>query len=393
MMLCFARYGFASRARAGLCLCALLCLACAVQGEQTAYRLGPEDVINVAVARHPEFSGEFYIPVDGVVNLPAAGQVSATGKTLAELSEAVKTQLGDRLREPEVTVTLKTARQQRVYVMGSVDKPGPYDAKPGWRVTEAIAAAGGVAKTVESTDCQVALLRASTGKRETTPLADVLHGKPEQNPLVESGDVVMVEAEETMPVYVMGRVKNPGMYRLRKGNARVVEALTLAGGTLEDAALDRVSISHLSGKSETVDLVPAVLDGTKSAATTVEAGDLITVPAETGRVAVLGYVNEPGYFPVRSGQTMTLSDVLGLAKGVDNRRGQMGAVAVVRKSGTKEQQNQIYDFRKFLKSGDLTQNPEIHAGDVVYVPQNGKPDWGSVFQALTSIGIFASPIL
>jgi protein involved in polysaccharide export with SLBB domain len=44
-----------------------------------SYRVGSEDVVNVAVARHPEFSGEFYVPPDGVITLPAAGPIPTQG--------------------------------------------------------------------------------------------------------------------------------------------------------------------------------------------------------------------------------------------------------------------------------------------------------------------------
>lgn len=88
------------------------------------YKIGSEDVISVTVARHAQFSGDFYIPTDGVVDLPGVGRVTATGKTLGELSDYVTTRLSKRLRDPEVTVTLKSPRMQRVYVLGSVERPG-----------------------------------------------------------------------------------------------------------------------------------------------------------------------------------------------------------------------------------------------------------------------------
>lgn len=105
----------------------------------------------------------------------------------------------------------------------------------------------------------------------------------------------------------------------------------------------------------------------------------------------MGYVNEPSFYPLRDGQKLTLSEALGMAKGADNRRGEMGAVAVIRTEGGK-QQNMVFDLNKFLKTGDISQNPEIRPGDVIYVPQTSKPDWQTVFSAISSVGLLLAPM-
>lgn len=375
-------------------LVALFLLVCAVSpaaAEQPAeYTLGPEDVINVVVLRHPEFSGDFHIPPDGNINLPAVGQVAAAGKTLAEMTKTIAQRLGDRLRDPEVTVALRTPRTQRIFVLGAVAKPGPYDGKDGWRITEAIAAAGGLAPGFEPPDLSVIVLSAATGSRQSVGMVEVLRGSSDANKLISSGDVVTVEAPETLPVYVSGRVRSPGLYRLRKDSPGLVEALTLAGGPLEDAALQRVAVSRTDGTTQTVDLAPAMLEGKPQTPVVLKSGDLVVVPEAVSRVAVLGYVNEPGFYQLRGNQKVNLVDAVGMAKGIDNKRGDMGKVAVIRASDSKREAL-VYDLRKFLKSGDLSQNPEIGAGDVVFVPQTGKPDWNTVLSALTT-ALYLAPL-
>lgn len=355
------------------------------------YKLGPEDVITVTVARHADFSGDYYIPADGVINLPSVGQLQAGGKTLDELAVELKTRLGERLRDPEVTVSLRTARMQRVYVLGSVANPGLFDVKTGWRITEAIAAAGGLAKGVEPSDCCATILRASTGNRENVKLSDVFAGDSKTNLAIGSGDVVTINAEETMPIYVMGKVKTPGLYRVRKDSASVMAALTLAGGVSDDAAISRATITHINGESLTLDLTPALLDGKQDSTVKLQAGDVVVIPEETGRVAVLGLVNEPGFYPLKSGVKLTLSDAIGMAKGADPKRGKLGAVAIIRTEGGK-QKRLVCDLSKFLKSGDMRENPQIMPGDVVFVPSSNKPDWGTILSAMTSVGLLVGPL-
>lgn len=357
----------------------------------STYQVGPEDVITVLVNRHPEFSGDFYIPADGVVSFPAAGQVAVNDKTLADITRLVQAGLGSRLRDPEVNVTLKTPRMQRVYVLGAVDKPGLYDLKQDWRITEAMAAAGGLTAGTEPVDCSAIVLRAATGQREATKLADALRGDPKANLIVHSGDVVTVEPKEALPVYVMGKVRSPGLYKLRQDTAGIMQALTLAGGVTEDSALDRVTVTHLGGRSETINLLSAIRDGKQDETVKVLAGDLVVVPEDTSRIAVLGYVRDPGYFTVKNGQRLMLSDALGLAKGVD-KRANVGSVLVMRTQDGK-QTRLVFDFHRFLKMGDMGSNPEIRPGDVVYVPQTGRPDGESILRSLSIAGLLLGPFV
>lgn len=375
-----------------LLLAVLSLTAFATDQPQAAYKLGPEDIISVTVAHHPEFSGDFLIPTDGEVNLPAVGQTKVAGRTIQDLCAYVTEQLRDRLKNPEVVVSLKVARMQRVYVLGAVSKPGPYDMKPGWRVTEAVAAAGGLATGIEPTDCKATILRSATGARQSVEFSSAVTGAMDANLSIESGDVLTVESEETMPVYVVGKVKTPGLYKLRKSNPGVMEALTLAGGTLDDAALSRVTITHVSGDSEPVNLVPAVLDGKQDANAKLQSGDLVTVPETTSRVAVLGYVRTPGYYPLKDGHKLMLADALSLAGGPENRRGGISSIVVIRPRDGK-QEKLSFNLKKFLKSGDMTQNPEILAGDVVYIPETNKPDWDIIFRALSTAGVLMNPLL
>lgn len=364
-------------------LLALASFACA-----SDYKLGPEDVISVAVLRHAEFSGEFFVSSDGLVSFPGAGEVLVTGKSLSELSSVLMDKLSSRLRSPEVSVTLKSQRQLRVYVLGAVKTPGIYDAKPGWRITECLTAGGGILG--DAADCRVTLLRASSGEQKSAALGDILKVDSKTNFVVEPNDLVSVDTAKTLPVYVMGRVKNPGMYDLREDRG-VLEAIALAGGALDDAALSRVMITSTSGKSEAVDL-SAVGSGSKiNHNPKLSPGDLIVVPESTNKVAVLGYVSAPGYFTLKDGQKVTLSDVLGLANGVISRKGQVDSILVLRMSDGK-QQRLVYDLGKFLKNGDVKQNPEIQPGDIVYVPAGKNPSWEALIRTLSSVSIFANAI-
>ena len=353
------------------------------------YRLGPEDVIKVNVLRHPEFSGEFLVPADGMLDLPGAGQIQVAGLTLAQVSSSITTRLSKRLVKPEVTVTLKTQREHRIYVLGAVREPGVYDLKQGWRITECIASAAGV--DGEPSDCRVVLMRGDTGKQHTLNLSDVLKGKPDANLVVGPGDVLSVNKVDEFPVYVMGWVAKPGMYRMREDAQKIMEVLALAGGLLEDASLSKITVTHASGESESVDLTPVIFEGSQDSNISLVPGDLVVVPRSSSRVAVLGYVNQAGYYSLPEGQKTTLSDALGLAAGTAPKIANLASVLILRGQGA-EQQRFVVDMRKFLEQGDASANPEVKPGDVVFVPKSRSPNWDTIVRALSSVSLLADAL-
>ena len=287
-----------------LLCCALLGIVQAVgQTISPLYPLGPEDVVAVTVLKHPEFSGEFLIPPDGWVNFPVAGRVMVNGKTTAQLTDVLVKGLKTRLKAPEVTVTLKTQRLQRIYMLGAVKTPGILDYKAGWRITEALAA---------------------------------------------------------------------------------------AGGTLDNTLHADVTILHANGSTTALDLGAILREGKVGADAKLAPGDVVMVRKHYARIAVLGFVNKPGYYDLVDDRPLRLSDAIGLAGGTDSKRGQLGEVAVLHTREDGKQERKVYNLEKFLRKGDVKQNPEVAAGDVIYVPETKRPDWTTIFQIISSIGITGS---
>lgn len=353
------------------------------QGVST-YILGPEDVVTINLVNHPEFSGDFFIPSDGMLNLPGAGKVAAGGKSIDELTSLVKEGFSKRFLKPDVTVSLKTPGIHRIYVIGAVSKPAAYDVKPGWRITEALSAAGGLAPAVNKEDCKVIILRASSGVKETYNLSDALRGVPEANVLVFAGDVITVDSGDTIPVYITGKVRSPGLFRIFKDNANIMNAIAMAGGLLPESSTDNIKISRLDGTSQVVNITASVLGSSEAPNIVLQSGDMVTVPESTSKIVVLGFVGQPGVFPIRDGVNVTLSDALGMAKGFDNKRGGLASIAVVSMVNGKEDRK-TYNLKRYLKNGDVTQNPLIKSGDVIYVPETGKLDWSLITQSISTL--------
>lgn len=366
-----------------------------------SYILGPEDVITVTTIDHPEYSGEFLVANDGRINVPGIGEVTASGRSLTQLADRIRTLLRTNkdvgLLRPVVTCSLKLARSQRVYVLGNVRLPGVYDSKPGWRITEALAAAGGLADInpgniaegsiqIQYSDFTVNLLSASTGVATEFTLPEVFEANSTKNLTMQSGDVLTVRRYEALTVYVAGSVTRPGVYQLLPRNNELLKVISMAGSFLPTASTTHVTVTHSNGVREAVDLSGAMQLGVQTPTIRLQSGDLVLVPESQARVAVLGLVRQPGIYPLTEGKTLRVNDAIALAQGYQ-QRAKLSRVGFIQYNDGKPT-HRILDFRKWLREGNLDVNPILREGDVVIVPETDTPDWGQLFSGVAdSFGI------
>jgi protein involved in polysaccharide export with SLBB domain len=183
--------------------------------------------------------------------------------------------------------------------------------KPGWRITEALAAGGGLTARPESTG---ATLFRGNGESIVLDLSALLaDGNAAANVPLQPADVLTLN-ERTLRVSVAGQVQRPGLYDIPTG-AGAVEAVAMAGGATPGAALSKVKIQRAGGAVVTADLFRAMVFGEVERNLKLETGDLVIVPQSQARIAVLGAVNRPGYYDIEEGLSPRITDVLALAGG------------------------------------------------------------------------------
>ncbi len=331
------------------------------------YKLGPGDEFRVIVQHHEELSGDYLVPEGGVVVFPQIGATKVQGSTILELTHILEKRLNAILFEPSVAVVLRAQRARYVTVIGDVQHPMPVPFIPSMRLADAVTAAGGLVPEVKANECDLTVIHG--GDSRTVHFLEVL-ADPEKNYQLSAGDTVNVDSG-VFTVYVVGQVRAPGLQRLKRG-AGLVQALASAGGATESGATDRVHVTSLDGTERDLDLSPTLSQGESQKLPALRSGDLIVVPVSTARFYVLGYVLDPGVFQIPPGHQVTLAEALSMAKGQDSEhRGRMSKVLISRNEGGKPQ-HFVYDFGKFLHSGDPTCNPTIRPGDIVYVPESRK---------------------
>ena len=158
------------------------------------YRIGPGDVLNVSVDQAAELSKTFEVDNSGHLLLPLVGQLSAAGRTPAELSDDIAAALKKKyMKNPQVLVSLKEAQGQRVTVDGAVNKPGVYPLAGPTTLLQAVSLGGGPDQHFANVH-RVAIFRTIDGQRRTAfyDLAKVRTGKAEDPP-VYGNDIVVVD--------------------------------------------------------------------------------------------------------------------------------------------------------------------------------------------------------
>jgi polysaccharide export outer membrane protein len=346
------------------------------------YTLDTGDVIAVVVLRHEQFSGEYTVPPDGNVVFPGVGSLQVRGLTLQGLSDTLRERLRARLRNPEVFVSLKQARPQLVFVEGQLNRPGAHPIQPGWRVADAIAAAEGLKILPERT--VATLIRGE----QTMPidLPAILHrGDQRTNYLLQPGDLLSVQQKPAIRVAILGEVKRPGNYDL-DADSRVIQAIAQAEGVTEFAALKRAFIDR-RGEIIPFDLYRASVQGDTSVRNNppLQDGDVIVVPQNLQRYAIVGQVTRPGYYPIPEGKPFLLSDAIAQAGGM-TPRAITSTVTILRMEGNNLKRLRV-PYQQFLKRGKLEANPPIQEGDVIYLAEVNRLDLGQILTAVSILNL------
>ena len=165
-----------------------------------AYKVGPQDVLDISVFKVPDLSKSVQVADVGTINLPLVGEISAAGKTAREIELDLTERLGSTyLQSPQVTVYVKEYNSQRVTVEGAVKKPGVYPIRGKTTLLQSIAMAEGLDNASASSN--VVVFRQVNGKRTAArfDLDDIRAGRGD-DPAMRPGDVVVADVSTTKVV-------------------------------------------------------------------------------------------------------------------------------------------------------------------------------------------------
>jgi protein involved in polysaccharide export with SLBB domain len=333
------------------------------------YRLAPGDVLEITLAPQHELDRTVTVQPDGQISFPFVGLYRAGGLTTSELGEKLRQQLDRDLVSPHVTVSLKELNHPtvpRVSVLGAVRNPGVFDIREGSTLADALAAAGG---PLPMADLRRVMI---TRTDRTVKAADLVEtgksGRLDGNVVLVTGDIVVVPEGSPATVLVLGEVARPGSIELH-GQARLLDALSLAGGPTPNADLHRIALAQpgIAG-TQTLDLQP-LLSGASSLDPRVNVmlapGDTIVLPKTDQQVYILGRVAKPDIYPLQPSDRVL--DLLARAGGA-TADGDLGRVVLVRKDPSGQPVPKGLDLKRMMAQGTMTGNEPLRPGDVLFVP-------------------------
>ena len=241
------------------------------------------DIIEIRVIGHDELSANVLVKADGTIDYPLISDIPVDGLTLDEFKEVLSMQAAKYTGErPIITVRFSSSMVVNVTILGQVTQPGEYAVSKSGTIQGAITRAGGI--TPRAKIDAVKIIRTRDGeKRELSVnlLKFYETSDPAMLPPLEDGDLIIVPGVPgTNDVKVIGEVRSPGSFVLYEG-VSLIDALYLAGGPTDFAALDRIRIIspyREDTRERVVNYEELLADADLDNVPVIRAGDIIQVP-------------------------------------------------------------------------------------------------------------------
>lgn len=214
-------------------------------GKDRSNRIMPFDKVEILVYPQTEQNRTLEVSDEGTIFFDFLGEINVEGLTEEKLAEKLTKMLADGyFRDPHITVNL--LKENSVVIMGDVQNPQsiPLD-KGNITFIQAIAASGGFKETADLK--MVKIVRPEGDKTKTIHVnaKRIMHGE-EKDFLLENGDVIIVPATlQTLKenqIVVMGHVRNPQAIPVEDSGITLIQAIVMAGGFSDLAAVTRVKV-------------------------------------------------------------------------------------------------------------------------------------------------------
>ena len=167
------------------------------------YIIGPEDVLDITVWKNVDLSKTVQVRPDGRISLPLIGDVTAVGRTSAQLTDDIASRLKAYMENPTVSIVVKEVNSYAIFVLGEVAKPGRYPLKSKTTLLQAITLASGF--TVVASRNKIVVFRFGKDGEPLTKIKAnyddiVLRDGTNQNIELKPGDTIVVPSESMVVI-------------------------------------------------------------------------------------------------------------------------------------------------------------------------------------------------
>nr|WP_269145380.1 polysaccharide biosynthesis/export family protein [Geomonas sp. RF6] len=158
------------------------------------YKIQRGDLLDVKFFYNPELNDQVTVRPDGKISLQLAKEINAEGMTPAQLTDALTSHYAPLIKNPEITIIVRSFMAQRVFVDGEVTRAGVVVLNDPMTVLQAISQAGGLKETAQP--AAVMIIRRTDDNRYVTAKVDLssaMEGKGLSNDVtLLPNDIVLV---------------------------------------------------------------------------------------------------------------------------------------------------------------------------------------------------------
>ena len=150
--------------------------------DQTTYRIGPGDMLDIFVWRNPEISTKVPVRPDGKISTPLVEDMVAVGKTPSELARDMEAVLAKYIKSPSVNV-----------IVTDFQGPQAIPYREGMTVLDVMIAVGGLGEFAAGNKAKLVRKIDGTSTEYRLRLSDLLNnGDISQNADIRPGDVIII---------------------------------------------------------------------------------------------------------------------------------------------------------------------------------------------------------
>ena len=225
----------------------------------------PGENVEIIVNEDAAFNGKYLVRRGGYIMMPSLGKVPVAGRTVSQAEMDISRLLRQsQLKRATVTVErfqgVDTESGSVIYLSGEFRNPRPYRIPVGTAPTliSVMLSSGGWTDRADLTRVKIMRMARSKPVADEVNVKRILDGNIAAGGLgadivLTEGDVIVLPSGSLNLVYVTGRIKRAGSYRITEG-----EKLTVYGAILQSGGFD-----HFASKSRT-HILRAMPDGTKA---------------------------------------------------------------------------------------------------------------------------------
>ena len=170
----------------------------ATEGPGEEYVIGPLDQLSIFVWRNPELGAKVQVRPDGRITTPLIADMPAVGKTTAQLSDDIRKQLTQYVKDPIVSVIVENfsgTYSQQVRIVGATEKPASIPFRANMTLLDAMIAVGGLSEYAAGDRARLVRFEKSTGKQVEFGLRIgklLKQGDVSANVRLQPGDVIII---------------------------------------------------------------------------------------------------------------------------------------------------------------------------------------------------------